>query len=101
MRAKGFDGFCPLGPWIVTGLDPDNLELRTWLNGILVQEDSTRSMTRRAAELVSFLSSFCTLRAGDVILTGTPAGVGPLSPGDRIAVEVAGVGRLENPVVAA
>lgn len=98
VRAKGFDGFCPLGPWIACGLDPDDLGLRTELNGKIVQEDRTSSMSRSVPELISFLSSFCTLRAGDVILTGTPAGVGPLRDGDVVAVEIEGAGRLENRV---
>lgn len=99
-RAKGFDGFCPLGPWILVGADPAELELRVYKNGGLVQSGHGSQMTRGAAELVSYLSSFCTLRAGDVVLTGTPAGVGPLAPGDTVVVEIEGVGRLENPVVA-
>lgn len=99
-RAKGFDGACPLGPWILVGADPAELELETWLNGTRVQSGRGSQMSRSAAELVSYLSSFCTLRPGDVVLTGTPAGVGPLAPGDTVAVGIAGIGRLENPVLA-
>jgi 2-keto-4-pentenoate hydratase/2-oxohepta-3-ene-1,7-dioic acid hydratase in catechol pathway len=98
IRAKGHDSFCPLGPWIVTDLDPADLGLRTWLNGRLVQDSRSSLMLRPPAALISFLSSFCTLRPGDLILSGTPAGVGPLQHGDRVRVEVEGVGALENPV---
>jgi 2-keto-4-pentenoate hydratase/2-oxohepta-3-ene-1,7-dioic acid hydratase in catechol pathway len=97
-RAKGYDTFCPLGPWIETELDPADLGIRTWLNGKLVQEGRTSWMLRSLPELVSWLSGFCTLLPGDVILTGTPAGVGPLAPGDTVRVEVEGIGSLENPV---
>lgn len=100
IRAKGHDGFCPLGPWIVTGLDPADLAIRTWLNGGLVQDSRSSLMLRPPAALISFISSFCTLRPGDLILSGTPAGVGPLAPGDRVRVEIEGVGALENPVLA-
>ncbi len=97
-RAKGYDSFCPLGPWIETELDPADLGIRTWLNGRPVQEGRTSQMLRSLPELIHFLSGFCLLLPGDVILTGTPAGVGPLAPGDRIRVEVEGIGSLENPV---
>ncbi|MCB1047648.1 MAG: fumarylacetoacetate hydrolase family protein [Calditrichaeota bacterium] len=97
-RAKGFDTFCPLGPWIETELDPSDLGIRTWLNGQLVQEGRTSQMMRSLPDLIAFLSSFCLLLPGDVILTGTPAGVGALAPGDRVRVEVEGIGSLENPV---
>jgi len=100
IRAKGFDGFCPLGPWVVRDLDPRDLQLRTRLNGRVVQEARSSAMIHGPARLVAFLSTFCTLRPGDVILTGTPAGVGPLAPGDHVSVEVEGVGLLETPVVA-
>jgi 2-keto-4-pentenoate hydratase/2-oxohepta-3-ene-1,7-dioic acid hydratase in catechol pathway len=100
IRAKGFDGFCPLGPWVSRGADPGDLGLKTWLNGRLVQEARTSQMIHSPARLVAFLSSFCTLRPGDVILTGTPAGVGPIAPGDQLRVEVEGVGVLETPVLA-
>lgn len=97
-RAKGYDTFCPLGPWLETELDPADLGIRTWLNGSLVQEGRTSQMLRSLPELVSWLSGFCTLLPGDVILTGTPAGVGPLAAGDTVRVEVEGIGSLENPV---
>jgi len=99
-RGKGFDTFCPLGPWIQTGLDPDDLAIRAELNGRLVQDARTSQMLFPVAELIAFISRTMTLLPGDVIATGTPAGVGPLKAGDIIAVEVEGVGRLVNPVAA-
>ncbi len=99
-RAKGFDTFCPLGPWIVTGLDPNDLAVRAELNGRLVQDSRTSEMVFSVAELVAFISRVMTLYPGDVIATGTPPGVGPLSPGDVIVVEIEGIGRLVNPVIA-
>lgn len=101
IRAKGHDSFCPLGPWIAKGLDPMDLAIRTWKNGQLVQEARSSQMLHAPDALIAYLSSFCTLQPGDVILTGTPAGVGPLEAGDRIRVEIEGVGALENPVVEA
>lgn len=107
-RAKGFDTFCPLGPWIATHLsveEASDLEILTTVrhaDGTVEerQRDSTALMLRGIAELVQFVSSFCTLLPGDVILTGTPKGVGPLTPGDRVEVTIEGIGSLENPVVA-
>lgn len=98
VRAKGYDGFCPLGPWIVCGLDPTDLSIRSTLNGKVVQEDRTASMSRDVPELVAFISSFCTLRPSDLILTGTPAGVGALAHGDTITIEIEGIGKLQNTV---
>jgi 2-keto-4-pentenoate hydratase/2-oxohepta-3-ene-1,7-dioic acid hydratase in catechol pathway len=103
-RAKGFDTFCPLGPWIVTHLDldeVDDLDLTTTLNGEVKQSANTSRMTYKIAELVEHISSFTTLLPGDVILTGTPAGVGPMVSGDEVSVTIAGIGTLTNPVVAA
>lgn len=100
IRAKGYDGFCPVGPWVARGVDPSDLALRTWHNGRLVQDARTSSMLHSPARLVAFLSSFCTLRPGDLILTGTPAGVGAIRPGDRLRVELEEVGVLETPVLA-
>jgi 2-keto-4-pentenoate hydratase/2-oxohepta-3-ene-1,7-dioic acid hydratase in catechol pathway len=100
-RAKGFDTFCPIGPAVATGLDPNNLAIRTEVNGEVRQASSTRDFIRPAEELVSFISHVMTLLPGDVIATGTPAGIGPLEPGDEVAVTVEGVGTLRNPVVAA
>jgi 2-keto-4-pentenoate hydratase/2-oxohepta-3-ene-1,7-dioic acid hydratase in catechol pathway len=100
-RAKGCDGFCPLGPWIAVGAVAAELELRTWLDGTLVQSARGSEMSRGVPELIAWLSRFISLRPGDILLTGTPAGVGPLAPGNRVVVEIEGLGRLENPVVAA
>ncbi|MCU0641950.1 MAG: fumarylacetoacetate hydrolase family protein [Candidatus Margulisbacteria bacterium] len=97
-RAKSFDTFCPLGPEIVTGIDPDNLTIKTFLNGELKQSSSTANMIFKVAEIVAFISGIMTLEPDDVILTGTPPGVGPLERGDMVVVEIAGIGRLENRV---
>jgi 2-keto-4-pentenoate hydratase/2-oxohepta-3-ene-1,7-dioic acid hydratase in catechol pathway len=94
-RAKSFDTFCPFGPWIRTVEDPDDLEVRTFLNGKLVQEGHARDMAFRLPHLLRFISGVMTLVPGDLIATGTPAGVGKISDGDLVAVEVAGI-RLEN-----
>jgi len=99
-RAKGFDGFCPLGPWIETELDPLDLAVECRVGGDTRQAARTSTLTFGAAELIEFISSVMTLLPGDVILTGTPAGVGPLEVGDRVEVEVEGIGVLENEVVA-
>ncbi|MGB9667565.1 MAG: fumarylacetoacetate hydrolase family protein [Thermosulfidibacteraceae bacterium] len=95
-RAKGFDTFAPFGPWIVTDIDPSNLRIRTKLNGNIVQEGSTSDMIFDVRELVSFISKIMTLYPGDVIATGTPSGVGFLSRGDKVEVEIEGIGSLVN-----
>ncbi|MDR1397316.1 MAG: fumarylacetoacetate hydrolase family protein [Desulfarculales bacterium] len=95
-RAKGFDTFCPLGPAIALDLSPDNLRLRTFLNGEVRQDSSTSDMIFSAAYLVSYVSRIMTLHPGDVIATGTPSGTGPMKEGDLICVELEGVGRLVN-----
>jgi 2-keto-4-pentenoate hydratase/2-oxohepta-3-ene-1,7-dioic acid hydratase in catechol pathway len=100
-RAKGFDTSCPLGPWIETELDPADLALTTRVNGDVRQQARTSDLTFGPSGLVAFVSAFMTLLPGDVILTGTPAGVGPLQPGDRVEVEIEGIGTLSNPVIAA
>jgi len=97
-RAKGFDTFAVIGPWIETSLDPSRVNVRTYLNGQLVQEGNTSDMIFDVPHLISFISRIMTLEPGDVIATGTPPGIGPLSPGDRVEVEVEGIGRLSNPV---
>ena len=100
-RAKGFDTFCPLGPAIDTELDPlEGLSLTCRVNGDLRQAGSTSDLVFGVGELVAFVSSVMTLLPGDVILTGTPAGVGPIEAGDRVEVEIEGIGVLINPVVA-
>ena len=99
-RAKGFDTFCPLGPWIETELDPADALVTCRVNGELRQMASTREMVFSVAQLIVYVSSFMTLEPGDVLLTGTPAGVGPLAPGDRVEVEIEGIGKLINPVKA-
>ncbi|MBI3360775.1 MAG: fumarylacetoacetate hydrolase family protein [Chloroflexi bacterium] len=100
-RAKAFDTFCPLGPWIVTGLDPADLVIFCSVSGQVRQMTSTREMSFSIPQLVAFISSVMTLEPGDVILTGTPGGVGPLRAGDRIEIEIEGIGRLANAVKAA
>jgi 2-keto-4-pentenoate hydratase/2-oxohepta-3-ene-1,7-dioic acid hydratase in catechol pathway len=93
-RAKGFDTFCPVGPEVVAGLDPAELSVRGYVNGVLRQDGNTRDMIFSVAALVSHLSQAMTLEPGDLVATGTPEGVGPLADGDRFEVEVQGVGRL-------
>jgi 2-keto-4-pentenoate hydratase/2-oxohepta-3-ene-1,7-dioic acid hydratase in catechol pathway len=99
-RAKGFDGSCPLGPWIETDLDPTDVRVETRLNGEIRQAGQTSDMVFGVATLIEYITSFMTLLPGDVILTGTPEGVGKLAPGDVVEVEVDGVGTLANPVEA-
>ena len=98
-RAKGFDTFCPLGPWIETDLDPTDLRLVTRRDGEVVQDGTTADMVHDVAHLVAHASAAFTLLPGDVILTGTPAGVGPVQPGQRIEVEIDRIGTLSNPFV--
>lgn len=97
-RAKGFDGFCPLGPWIETDVDPSHLTLECYVNGERKQQASTSDMLFAPDVLVSFISQTMTLVPGDVVLTGTPGGIGPLHPGDRVEVRISDVGSLVNPV---
>lgn len=99
-RAKGSDGFCPLGPWIETDLDPADVAVTARVNGATRQSGRTSDFVFSPASLVAFISRTITLLPGDVVLTGTPAGVGPLEPGDTVEVEVEGVGVLENRAVA-
>jgi 2-keto-4-pentenoate hydratase/2-oxohepta-3-ene-1,7-dioic acid hydratase in catechol pathway len=98
-RAKSFDTFCPLGPWIETELDPTNVELTCEVNGEVKQSGNTKDMIRSAHEMVAWISTVMTLLPGDVILTGTPAGVGPIVDGDTVDVTIEGIGTLSNPVV--
>ncbi len=97
-RAKGHDSFCPLGPWIETVLDPADLAVRARVNGQLRQDGRTSGMVHDVAALIAFASTVMTLLPGDVLLTGTPAGVGPIVDGDSVAVEIEGIGTLTNPV---
>jgi len=96
-RAKGFDTFAAVGPCVATGLDPAALRLKTFLNGKLVQSGSTADLIFSIPYLVRFLSRIMTLNPGDIVATGTPAGVGPVSPGDRVDVQIEGIGVLSNP----
>lgn len=97
-RAKGFDTFCPLGPWIDTHLDPSDLLVTCHVNGQLRQMASTRDMVFPVPQLLAYISSIMTLEPGDLLLTGTPSGVGLLSAGDEVQVEIGGLGLLTNPV---
>lgn len=97
-RGKGFDTFCPLGPWIETDLDPADVLVQTRVNGEMRQMASTREMMFSVEQLIAFISSVMTLQPGDLILTGTPAGIGPLVDGDVVEVSVEGIGSLSNPV---
>jgi 2-keto-4-pentenoate hydratase/2-oxohepta-3-ene-1,7-dioic acid hydratase in catechol pathway len=99
-RAKGFDTFAPLGPCVATGLPLDDLEVEGWVNGEKRQGSSTRQLIFSVARLVEYVSAIMTLLPGDIISTGTPAGIGSLQPGDRVTIKVGGVGELTNPVVA-
>jgi 2-keto-4-pentenoate hydratase/2-oxohepta-3-ene-1,7-dioic acid hydratase in catechol pathway len=98
-RAKSFDTFCPIGPWIETDLDPGDVRVMSRLNGEVRQSSSTANLIFPLARLIAFISRIMTLLPGDVVTTGTPSGVGPLTPGDTILVEVEGIGVLENPVI--
>ena len=99
-RAKSFDTFCPIGPAIVPGIDPSDLALETRVNGAVRQSSRTSQMVFSPAFLVAYISRMMTLLPGDLILTGTPAGIGALSAGDRVEVEIEGVGVLANRVAA-
>lgn len=98
-RAKGFDTFCPLGPWIETDFDPADAMITCHVNEDLRQMASTRDMVFTIRQLIAFASSVMTLEPGDLLLTGTPAGVSPISPGDVVRVKIKGIGSLTNPVI--
>ena len=98
-RAKGMDTFCPLGPWIETDLDPSDLRVRTRVDGEVRQDGTTADMITGVFDLIAYASQAFTLLPGDVILTGTPEGVGPVQPGQRVSVEVQYIGTLTNPYV--
>ena len=95
-RAKGFDGFCPAGPWIETDLDPRDVAVRCRVNGATRQDGRTSSMVFDVDALIAYASAIMTLEPGDLIATGTPEGVGPLAKGDRLETEIEGIGVLEN-----
>jgi 2-keto-4-pentenoate hydratase/2-oxohepta-3-ene-1,7-dioic acid hydratase in catechol pathway len=97
-RAKSFDTFCPVEPEVVSGVDPNNLPIKLYLNGELKQSSNTSNMIFNVYYLVSFISRVMTLEAGDIILTGTPPGVGPMQVGDIVMVEIEGIGKLTNKV---
>ena len=99
-RAKGFDTFCPVGPRVVTSLDPSDLRIRCFVDGNLRQDGRTSDMIFDVPTILSFVSHIMTLEPGDLVATGTPMGVGPLLPGQTVVVDVEGVGELRNPVVA-
>jgi len=98
-RAKGFDGFCPLGPWVETDVDPSDLLLETYVNGELRQSARTSDMIFDVPTLVSFISNVMTLLPGDIVLTGTPSGIGELFTGDTVEVRIEGIGGLTSRVV--
>ncbi len=99
-RSKSFDTFAPIGPWIVTDLeDPLSLTIRAYLNGELKQSSNTANLIFNVFDLIEFISSVMTLNPGDVIATGTPSGIGPMNIGDEIAIEIQGIGILENKVM--
>ncbi|MBA2278748.1 MAG: fumarylacetoacetate hydrolase family protein [Chloroflexia bacterium] len=99
VRAKGFDTYCPLGPWMETDLDPSDVKVLSRLNGEARQSQTTKSLLFSVPFLISYISGVMTLDPGDIIMTGTPEGVGPLTAGDTIEVEIGGIGVLSNPVV--
>lgn len=98
-RGKGYDTFCPLGPWIVTDFDPSDVAIKTELDGETKQSGRTSLMLYSIGEIVEWVSRVMTLLPGDVILTGTPEGVGPMLGGQRVSVTVDGIGTLSNPVI--
>lgn len=100
-RGKSFDTFCPVGPWIETDVDPGNVAVETRLNGEVKQKGNTADMAFPVAFLIRYISEIMTLYPGDLIATGTPAGVSRMKPGDVVEVEVAGIGVLQNRVVSA
>ena len=96
LRCKSFDTFCPLGPWLETELDPSDLAIKTYVNGVLKQDARTSDMVYNPYEILSYISQSFTLDAGDLILTGTPKGFGELNEGDEVKVEIEGIGEITN-----
>jgi 2-keto-4-pentenoate hydratase/2-oxohepta-3-ene-1,7-dioic acid hydratase in catechol pathway len=99
-RAKGFDTFCPLGPWITTDVDPSDLRIATLLNGVVKQDSRTSKLIHSIPTLIEYITQVMTLLPGDVILTGTPEGVGPMETGDEVSVTIESIGTLSNRVLA-
>lgn len=98
-RGKSMDGFCPLGPWVTDEVDPSELKLVTRLNGKVVQQGNTADFITPVPQLLEFITASMTLEPGDVIATGTPAGIGSMIPGDLVEVEIEGIGTLKNQVI--
>ena len=98
-RGKSMDGFCPIGPWVVDDVDPVALKLETRLNGKTVQQRSTADFITPIPQLIEFITASMTLEPGDVVATGTPAGIGPMIPGDVVEVDIEGIGVLKNHIV--
>ena len=98
-RGKSMDGFCPIGPWVVDDLDPAALKLETRLNGKAVQQGNTADFITPIPQLIEFITASMTLKPGDVVATGTPAGIGPMIPGDVVEVDIEGIGILKNHVI--
>jgi 2-keto-4-pentenoate hydratase/2-oxohepta-3-ene-1,7-dioic acid hydratase in catechol pathway len=97
-RGKSFDTFCPIGPWVVTDIDPSGLDIQLLLNGEVKQSSNTKYFISSIPKLVSFISQVMTLYPGDVVLTGTPEGVGPMLPGDEVVVKIPAIGELHNTI---
>jgi 2-keto-4-pentenoate hydratase/2-oxohepta-3-ene-1,7-dioic acid hydratase in catechol pathway len=98
-RAKSFDTFCPLGPKLATNIDPTGLNIQTRVNGEVRQDSNTKNMIFNVFEIIEFVTGVMTLLPGDIIITGTPAGIGPMNVGDTVEVEIAGIGILKNKIV--
>lgn len=98
-RSKSFDTFCPIGPWIVDEIDPNNLKIESFLNGSIKQRSNTNDLIFKIDEIISFVSQVMTLMPGDIIATGTPPGVGPMQSGDTIEIKIEKIGSLINKVV--
>ncbi|MDR3540084.1 MAG: fumarylacetoacetate hydrolase family protein [Desulfosporosinus sp.] len=98
-RGKSFDTFCPIGPWVVTDIDPSNLDIHLMLNGEVKQSSNTQYFITSVPKLVSFISQVMTLYPGDVVLTGTPEGVGPMQSGDEVIVKIQAIGELHNTLI--
>jgi len=98
-RAKAFDSFCPVGPCIATDIAPNGVDIETWVNGERRQASNTKNFIFPVEDIVARISAVMTLLPGDVIATGTPAGIGPMEPGDKVEVRIEGIGALKNPVI--